>query len=45
MEISFVLDFASFWFGFGSAFVVSFLGLLVVAGLQYRKQKRLGGRK
>lgn len=40
MEISFVLDWTSFWFGAVSAVVVAFLGLVVLAGVQYRKQSR-----
>ena len=45
MEISFVLDFASFWVGFASAFLMAFFGMFGIAVVQYRKQKRLGGRK
>jgi hypothetical protein len=40
MEISFVLDWTSFWIGAVATVVVSFLGLVVFAGVQYRKQGR-----
>lgn len=38
MEISFVLDWTSFWIGAVSTVVVGFLALVVIAGIQYRKQ-------
>ena len=40
MEISFVLNWTSFWIGAVSTVVVSFVGLVVIAGIQYRKQGR-----
>lgn len=40
MEISFVLDWTSFWIGAVSAVVVAFVSLVIVAGVQYSKQKQ-----
>jgi hypothetical protein len=40
MEISFVLDWTSFWIGAVSTVIVAFLGLVILAGFQYRKQRR-----
>lgn len=40
MEISFVLDWASFWVGAVSAVVVGFIALVVAAGVQFRKAKK-----
>lgn len=39
MQISFVLDWTSFWVGSVSTVIVAFLGLVVLAGIQYRKQQ------
>lgn len=38
MEISFVLDWTSFWIGAVTTVVVAFVAAFVVAGIQYRKQ-------
>ena len=43
MEISFTLDWASFIAGFVSAVVVSFIGLVIIAGVQYSKQRKASG--
>jgi membrane protein YdbS with pleckstrin-like domain len=43
--ISFVLDWASFVAGVVTTLLVSFIGLFVVAGLQYRKHSRGTGRR
>jgi hypothetical protein len=40
MEISFVLDWTSFWIGAVATVIVGFLGLIAIAGNQYRKQGR-----
>lgn len=45
MTISFVLDWASFWVGSVATVLTSFLLLVVVAAVQYRKQKRKGSRR
>lgn len=45
MVISFVLDWASFAAGVVTTLLVSFVGLFIVAGLQYRKQSRGTGRR
>ena len=46
MEISFVLDWASFWIGAVFAVLAGFLTLLGVAGARYSKQqKRSVGRR
>jgi hypothetical protein len=37
MEISFVLDWTSFWIGAGATVLVGFVSLVVLAGVQYRK--------
>jgi cbb3-type cytochrome oxidase subunit 3 len=44
MTISLVIDAASFWIGFGSSILVAFLGLFVLAAVQYKKQSK-GRRK
>lgn len=40
MEISFVLDWTSFWLGAVSTVVVAFLAAFVLAAVQMRKQNR-----
>jgi len=42
MEISFVLDWTSFWIGAVATVVVGFIGLVAIAAVQYRRQKRGG---
>lgn len=44
MVISFVLDWTSYWIGFASAVVGSFLVLFGLAAVQYKKQSK-GRRK
>ncbi len=44
MEISFVLDWASFFLGVGATFVLALGAMFTVAALQYRKAQR-GGRR
>jgi hypothetical protein len=39
MQISFVLDWASFWVGVASTVVVSFISLVAISAVQYYKQK------
>jgi hypothetical protein len=45
MEISFVLDWTSFWIGAVSTVLLTFVTAFVLAGLQLRKQKRKGSRR
>jgi hypothetical protein len=45
MTISLVIDWASVWVGVGLTVVVEFLALVVLASVQYSKQKRSGGRR
>ena len=45
MTISFTLDWASFWVGAVATLFVIFIGFVVAAVGQYRKQKRGGGRR
>jgi hypothetical protein len=45
MEISFVLDWASFWIGSVATVFVSFVAAFVLAAVQMGKQKRKGSRR
>jgi ABC-type Fe3+ transport system permease subunit len=42
MTISFTLDWTSFWLGAVATLLVMFVGIMIAAVGQYRKQKRGG---